>query len=584
MTLSASLYTALSSLSVIQQQMSVTSSNIANADVAGYTKKTLSVSTDVQGSTTLGVTSSGITAATNSYLLKTIAAAASDSGYATTYSDYFDQLDQAMGSIDGSDSNGTSLASMLTDLSTDLANLAATPESDTLKNQVVADLEDTTATLRETSDTIQDMRTQADQEISDTVDEINSLLYQIDDLNDQINKAAANGQSTSDLEDQRTQALQDLADKIDVSYYVDSNNKMQIYTTSGVTLLGSEVRELSHTAVSSASADTTYASGGFDGITVGGVDITTSINSGSLKALIDQRDTVLPAAQDELDELASSLITTLNSIYNASTSNPPPTSLTGTTSVSATDAFSGTGTVRVAVTDSDGNVTSYADLDLSSYSTVQDVVDALNGITGVTASVDSDGNLSIASSDGTSGIAINEMDSAVGSDDEGFSSYFGLNDLLTGTSATDIAVRADIAASPGTLATGSLSDSSSLAVGDSAVGSGDGTVATALSDAFTSTQSFSAAGELGASTKTFADYAAAIVSKVATDTSNASTAATTASDTLDTLTTSYSSQFGVNTDEETARLTELQNAYSTSAQIVSTVQSMFEALLNAVAS
>jgi flagellar hook-associated protein 1 FlgK len=116
------------------------------------------------------------------------------------------------------------------------------------------------------------------------------------------------------------------------------------------------------------------------------------------------------------------------------------------------------------------------------------------------------------------------------------------------------------------------------------VGSGDGTVATALSDAFTATQSFSAAGELGASTKTFADYAAAIVSKVATDTSNASTAATTASDTLDTLTTSYSSQFGVNTDEETARLTELQNAYSTSAQIVSTVQSMFEALLNAVAS
>jgi flagellar hook-associated protein 1 FlgK len=584
MTLSASLYTALSSLSVIQQQMSVTSSNIANADVAGYTKKTLDVSTDVQGSTTLGVTSNGVTAAANSYLLKTIAAAASDSGYATTYSEYFDQLDQAMGSIDGSDSNGTSLASMLSDLSTDLANLAATPESDTLKNQVVADLEDTTATLRETSDTIQDMRTQADQEISDTVDEINSLLYQIDDLNDQISKAAASGQSTSDLEDQRTTALQDLADKIDVSYYVDSNNKMQIYTTSGVTLLGSEVRELSHTAVSSASADTTYASGGFDGITVGGIDITTSVNSGSLKALIDQRDTVLPAAQDELDELASSLITTLNSIYNASTSNPPPTSLTGTTAVNATDAFSGSGTVRVAVTDSDGTVTSYSDLDLSSYSTVQDVVDALNGITSVTASVDSDGNLTIASSDGTSGIAINEMDSSVGSDSEGFSSYFGLNDLLTGTSATDISVRADIAASPDTLATGSLSDSSSLTAGDNAVGSGDGTVATALSDAFTATQSFSAAGELGASTKTFADYAAAIVSKVATDTSNASTAATTASDTLDTLTTSYSSQFGVNTDEETARLTELQNAYSTSAQIVSTVQSMFEALLNAVAS
>ena len=102
-----------------------------------------------------------------------------------------------------------------------------------------------------------------------------------------------------------------------------------------------------------------------------GVDITSQITSGKIGALITLRDQTLPAAQSQLDELAQQLNSSLNAVSNQGTSVPPPTSLTGTATVSSTTIVArATGTVRIAVADKSGNLVSYQDLDLSAYSTV----------------------------------------------------------------------------------------------------------------------------------------------------------------------------------------------------------------------
>jgi flagellar hook-associated protein 1 FlgK len=92
----------------------------------------------------------------------------------------------------------------------------------------------------------------------------------------------------------------------------------------------------------------------------------------------------------------------------------------------------------------------------------------------------------------------------------------------------------------------------------------------------------SPSGYLGATTTTLAGYAGSIISDVATRASNAATAATAKQTTLTTFANNLSSQSGVNSDEEMATLTELQGSYAASAKIVSTVQSMFSSLLDAV--
>jgi flagellar hook-associated protein 1 FlgK len=580
---------AFSGLSAAQVQISVASANISNADTTGYTEKTANLSSNVTAGVGTGVTVTGITSTVDKLLLKSLVGANSDLGAADTTNTYLSQLEDLYGSTSSSSSSstGTSLANTIASFETALSSLSSTPGSASLQSSAVSALDDAASQLRETSSSIQKLRGNADQDIASSVDTVNTDLQQIASLNAEIKQEAASGQSTADLEDQRNTALQDVASKMNVSYYTTSTGDLQVYTSSGQALVDSSAHTLSYTAAADVTASTTYSAGsssGFSGIAVNGVDITSQITSGKIGALVTLRDTTLPAAQSQLDQLANKLSSSLNAVSNEGTSVPPPASLTGTTVVSSSTALSASGTVRIAVADSSGNLVSYKDLDLSSYATVGDLVTALNGISGVSASIDSNGHLSIAATGTGDGIAINTMTSSVGSSGQGFSDYFGLNDLVTGTGASDFAVRSDISSGSAQLPTATLDSSSTLTTGSSVLSSGSATVVNALYDTLTTSTSFAAAGGLGATTGSFTDYAAAIVSNVASKASQASSTYTAKETAQSTYASSLSSESGVNLDEESARLSSLQNEYSAASELIQVVDSMFSSLVTAIQS
>lgn len=577
---------AFSGLSATQVQISVASANISNADTKGYTEKTANQSSSVTSGVGTGVTITGISSAVDKLLLKSLVGADSDLGAADTTNSFLTELQQLYGSTSSSDSSttGTSLANTIAAFESALSSLASTPSSASLQSNAVSALAAVTTQLQQTSSGIQTLRSNADQDIASSVTDINSDLQQISDLNKQIRQQAAAGQSTADLEDQRNSALQDLASMMNVSYFTTSSD-LQVYTGSGQALVDSTAHPLSYTALPSVTASTTYSAGsssGFSGITVNGVDITSQISSGKVSALITLRDQTLPAAQSQLDELAQQLTATVNAVSNQGTSVPPPASLTGTAPVSSTTPFSATGTVRIAVADKSGNLVSYQDLDLSSYATVGDLATAINGISGLSASVDANGHLSISATTSGNGVAINEMTSSVGSSSEGFSDYFGFNDLITGTGASDIAVRSDILNGTAALPTATLDASSTLTAGNSVLSPGSATVVNALSSALTGSTNFGMAGGLGATTGSFTDYAAAIVANVAGKATQASAAYTAKQTAQSTYANSLSSQSGVNIDEESANLSALQNKYAAASQIITAINAMFSALMTAM--
>jgi flagellar hook-associated protein 1 len=578
---------AFSGLSATQVQISVASANISNADTKGYTEKTANQSSSVTSGVGTGVTITGISSAVDKLLLKSLVGADSDLGAADTTNSFLTELQQLYGSTSSSDSSttGTSLANTIAAFESALSSLASTPSSASLQSNAVSALAAVTTQLQQTSSGIQTLRSNADQDIASSVTDINSDLQQISDLNKQIRQQAAAGQSTADLEDQRNSALQDLASMMNVSYFTTSSGDLQVYTGSGQALVDSTAHPLSYTALPSVTASTTYSAGsssGFSGITVNGVDITSQISSGKVSALITLRDQTLPAAQSQLDELAQQLTATVNAVSNQGTSVPPPASLTGTAPVSSTTPFSATGTVRIAVADKSGNLVSYQDLDLSSYATVGDLATAINGISGLSASVDANGHLSISATTSGNGVAINEMTSSVGSSSEGFSDYFGFNDLITGTGASDIAVRSDILNGTAALPTATLDASSTLTAGNSVLSPGSATVVNALSSALTGSTNFGMAGGLGATTGSFTDYAAAIVANVAGKATQASAAYTAKQTAQATYANSLSSQSGVNIDEESANLSALQNKYAAASQIITAINAMFSALMTAM--
>lgn len=588
MSLDVALRIATSSLMTTQVQISVASSNIANADTAGYTVKTANLASSVTAGVGTGVTITGITGSVDRLLLKSLMQASSALGSADTSNDYLNQLQALYGSSSGTDSTGTSLANSIASLETALSALSGTSSSAALQANAVSALNDVTSQLRDTSSGIQSLRNDADDQIGTSVSDVNDQLKDIASLNTQIKQAAALGQPTGDLEDQRNTALQSVASQMDVNYFVSSTGDMQVYTTSGQALVdGSSAHLLSYTPAATVTAATSYdgsSSSDFSGIMLNGVDVTSQIKSGNIGALINLRDTVLPAAQDQLDQLANQLADSLNAVSNQGTSMPPPSVLTGTAAVTASTPLSATGTVRIAVTDQSGNLTSYKDLDLSSYATVGDLMTAINGMSGLSASLDSSGHMVIATTAGSTGVAINEMTSSVGANGQGLSDFLGLNDLVTGTGASDIAVRSDIVSNSGLLPVATLSSSASLTTGSSVLSAGSTTVVNNLYAVLTGSTSFSAVGGLGASTGSFSDYAASIVSDVASKASQASSNYTAKQTAQSTFTSAMSSESGVNLDEETAKISTLQSQYSAASQLIEAINKMFASLLAAVQS
>ena len=575
---------AVSSLMATQVQMSVASANISNADTTGYSEKTANQAAVVSTGSGAGTTITGITSSVDKLLLKSLSKSNSELGSANTLNNYLDQLQSLYGSSGSSSSSGTSIANTIASLESAISSLASTTSSASLQSNAVSSLDDLASQLRSTSSEIQQLRGNADKDIASSVDDVNQQLKTIADLNKQIKQVAASGQSTADLEDQRNTAVLDIASKMNVSYFVSSSGGMQVYTSSGQALVDGSVHELSFTAASSVSASTTYPSGGLSCITVNGVDVTSQITSGEIGGLINLRDNVLTGAQSQLDQLANQLSDSLNAVHNQGTSLPPPTTLTGTATVSSSTALSATGTVRIAVADQKGNLVAYSDLDLSSYSTMGGLVSAINGISGLSASIDSNGHVVISTTNTSNGVAINEMSSKVGSSGAGLSDALGLNDLVTGTGASDFAVRSDILSNSGLLAVSTLDSSSSLTTGSQVLSSGSTTVADGLYSALTASNSYSAEGGLGTTSGSFSDYAAAIVSNVASKASEAKTTYTSKETTQSTFSSAMSSQSGVNLDEETARLSTLQNQYSAVSELIKTINAMFSSLLTAVQS
>jgi len=566
MSLSSIIGAAGSALTASQSRIAVANLNVANADDATYTRKTV---TSAVSTTTQTLSDATILRVADAYLSKTVLKTASAAGGDAVTDSYLQSYDAALGST----ATGDDVSSLVSAFQTALTALSSGVDA-TSKAQLVSDASDLAQGIKSLSGEVQALRTQANTQIETTVGTINQTLQSLDSLNDQIATVTAQGGDTTSLEDQRDAALTTLSGLMGVSSYVTADNQLRVYTTGGDALLGTTAATLSYTASSTLGAGATYP-GAISGVLLNGKDITAGQTTGELGALVTLRDQTLPAQQDQLDQLAATLITQVNAVTNAGTSVPAPASLTSAGTVSATDALSASGTLRVAVTDSAGKVVSTEDLDLSSYATVGDLVTALNGIGGLSAAIGPDGKLTIATTDSANGVALADDGAAV-------SARFGFNDLFTGGTASDIGVSARLTSDAGGLPTAALSTTATLATGDLALASGDSTVADALSSLLTTAVSFAATGSQGAKTVSLASYASSFVSQAATLISAASTTSAASTAANDAAVSRLQNLTAVNVDEELANITQYQTQYEANAQLISIAKELFETLVNMV--
>ena len=318
MSLTAALMNSLSGMRASQTGLDIVSRNVANASTPGYTRKSADLEHIVLDGQGAGVRRLAVEREIDVRIQRELRIERAGSSRLDVVDSFLQRIDQMLGRPD----EDVSFASSVKNLSNSFQELADKPEDPTLRGAVVSAADRLADDLNRLSDSIQQMRLEADQGIAEAVGIVNDALHNIKDLNEEIATRHLGGRSAADLEDQRDRYLDALSEQMDVQYLSRTNGEIVILTQTGRTLLDSQVHELSvdgRSVITPASlydADPTQR--GVATVTLstpdGDIDLLArnEISDGRIAGFVEIRDTLMPQAQAQLDELAHHLALALS--------------------------------------------------------------------------------------------------------------------------------------------------------------------------------------------------------------------------------------------------------------------------------
>lgn len=322
------LQTALQGLRITQKQLDIASRNIANVQTPGYTRKNVPLQTVVVGTNSFSVLAGNLQRTVDTALQKDVWRQTGDAERLTTLSSYMDRIIQVYGQPDSEDS----IAAGLSNLKDTFTKLSATPNSTVLQQEAVTRASTFAKDVNQLGNLIQSQRNQAQSDIISSVSTINEQLSKIATLNKQISAQVAVGQSAPDLEDQRDEAVRLVSEQMNISTFSRPDGVLVVQTREGRFLADTTAAELSYgTSPPTApgqpavpppqlGATSAYTPGTpplavpalWIGYGANATDITQTAPSGNLGALVELRDSVLPTAQAQLDEMAYGVVKQFN--------------------------------------------------------------------------------------------------------------------------------------------------------------------------------------------------------------------------------------------------------------------------------
>ncbi len=616
MSINQALSAAVAGVNATQQSLSVIAGNVSNANTPGYVDESVNqVEVGVTGQTGAEVDVSGVNRNLNTLLQSQLQTETSGASYANTTAQLYQQLQQ----IYGTPGSSSSFDAIFNNFTSALQTLSTSPSSYSSQSAVIGAAQGLAQNLNSMTDSIQQLRGQAEAGIANDVQTANTALQQIAQINLQL-LAASPDSSTATLEDQRDQDVTQLAGLMNVNVVQGSNNQISVFTGTGQQLVANgQAGQLSFndagilSPTSQWSANPSQDSVGTITLTSPGgttTDLvaTNAIQSGEIGAYLQMRDTILPQAQTQLDELANQMSQALSNQTTPGTaviSGPQAGFNVDVGSLSPGD------TVQLTYTDAQNNVHNVTIVALGAGGTLPaqpanatnpavgvnfaagmaTVVSQLNGALGT--------NLQFSNPTGTvlqvlnngAGNVVNSLSatSTVTSLQSGSPQLPLFTDngqpitgaITAGGSQTTglagvIQVNPGVVASPGDLVAYAANTPA-----------GDTTRPNFLLNQITgATLTYSPATGLGSAAAPYSGTLAQYMSAVVSQQSQATNAATNLQQGQDTVLTAlqqrFNDQSGVNIDTEMSNLIALQNAYSANARVMSTVQQMMNALLQAV--
>ena len=584
-----------SGLKVAQDATTLVGANIASAGVDGYTSKSMSVAGIQSRTGTVGFTTT-VTRAFDQQIFDQLISSTASTSYLDVNKTYASQIDLLMGST----TSGATLPAALATFSATVQTLASSPSDSAAQVQVVTAANALTRSLNSMSSQVSTLSSAIDGDIDDAVKAVNDLTKQISALNTQVVSYKAQGFDATGLEDSRDRAVLELSTYMDLQVKGSDDGAIRVSTGEAFTL----VDNARATQFGRDNAGKLVVTN--DGI--GTVDVMGlgMLTSGSIAALYKVRDQTLPQVQNQLDQFAASLASTMSDSKIAGTAvtsggksgySVDLASLQAGNKVSLayTDSATGTSKTMTFV-----KVSSASALPLTNDATADpnDTVvgiDFSGGMSSVVTQVQSALGASFAVSNPSGSVLQVLDDGAAGTIDisamsatstattlqggtaglplftDGSTVYTGSFDngsQLDGL-ASRLQVNATVAKQPSLLVAMTTSTSSS-----------DATRPNALYDSLQKTASWYALeGSSTAVSKTLSGYSDSMVSYWAAQSNNATTDLSNQQVVQANLKSSLSGISAVSTDTELAKLIQLQSNYAANAHVLTTIKEMLNTLL-----
>jgi flagellar hook-associated protein 1 FlgK len=308
------------SLMVQQQALQVTSNNIANVNTPGYSRQraVLESSRPLQAGLLqigTGVEIKTVESARDRFLEIRVAQGNQGSGKQQALVDSSSQIEAVFNVGD------KGLQEAISRFFNSFSTLANDPTSSSLRSSVVSTAENLSNVFQSSAQQLVDIQQNTNGSIIDTVSQINHLASAIASLNHEIGAAEAVGGEAATLRDQRTELVNQLSNLVDIHYYEDEGGNFSVSVAGGQSLVTADFVNPLTTSATPPS--------GLVQVKSGPNEITSLIQGGKLAGLIQVRDQLIPAYQNDLDTLAESIISQVNTVHTGGTDLQVPPSSPG---------------------------------------------------------------------------------------------------------------------------------------------------------------------------------------------------------------------------------------------------------------
>jgi len=320
MGLSASLTNALSGMGTGQASLEILSRNVANAGTPGYHRQSLSV-IDTMGANSTFARTGGLERAFDQSLQAYYTDAVSDAGYTGVRTDVLNRLQTFL----GKPGDPGSLDSMFGSFQNALQTLSTSPDDFATRASVVSQAQAMASTLNSLSQNVQSLRQESETQISSSVSALNDAVNALARVNGRLGAQTADSATRATLMDQRDRLVSQIAEQLDVTVQYRPDDTVSLMTKTGVGILDVNPSTFNFQPAGVITADKQFNINPSKS-NVGQLTLTTPsgsvidlvqqnvLRSGKLAGLIDLRDNTLVTAQSQLDQIAAGLAQSMSTV------------------------------------------------------------------------------------------------------------------------------------------------------------------------------------------------------------------------------------------------------------------------------